>query len=146
LSTTQCQKSHVSPKRALYFRQNASNPATLQHMSKETYLPRKSSIPAYLVLRRCKPHQNKTRCNTLCGKPHKDLDAECVCCSVLQCVAVHCSVLQCVAVCCSVVQCGAVCCSALQCVHPLISECRPRGFCNVSVDKVKTMHTTVSPK
>jgi len=29
----------------------------------------------------------------------------CVCCSVLQCVAVCCSVLQCVAVCCSVLQC-----------------------------------------
>ena len=39
----------------------------------------------------------------------------CMCCSVLQCVAVWCSVLQCVAVCCSVLQCVAVCCSVLQC-------------------------------
>jgi len=31
-----------------------------------------------------------------------------MCCSVLQCVAVHCSALQCVAVCCSVLQCFAV--------------------------------------
>jgi len=37
-----------------------------------------------------------------------------VCCSVLQCIAVHCSVLQCVAVCCSVLQCVAVCCSVSQ--------------------------------
>ena len=37
-----------------------------------------------------------------------------LCCSVLQCVAVHCSALQCVAVCYSVLQCVAVCCSALQ--------------------------------
>jgi len=35
----------------------------------------------------------------------------CVCCSVLQCVAVCCSVLQCVAVCCGVLQCVAVCCA-----------------------------------
>ena len=42
----------------------------------------------------------------------------CLCCSVLQCVAVCCSVLQCVAVCCSpaVPRCVAVCCSVLQCV------------------------------
>jgi len=52
-----------------------------------------------------------------------------VCCSVLQCVAVHWSVLQSVAECCSVLQynddktggsqggnSGAVCCSVLQCV------------------------------
>jgi len=62
-----------------------------------------------------------------------------VCCSVLQCVAVHdslrvsclrvmcvsltgshvavyCRALQCVALCCSVLQCVAVCCSVLQCV------------------------------
>jgi len=38
----------------------------------------------------------------------------CMCCSVLQCVAVCCSVLQCVAVCCSVLQCVAVCCSVLR--------------------------------
>jgi len=50
-----------------------------------------------------------------------------VCCSVLQCVAVHCnniqhtdnrgprcSVLQCVAVCCSVLQCVAVHCNNIQ--------------------------------
>ena len=43
------------------------------------------------------------------------LNGCCVCCSVLQCVAVGCSVLQCVAVCCSVLQCVAVCCSVLQC-------------------------------
>ena len=39
-----------------------------------------------------------------------------VCCSALQCVAVHCSVLQCIAVCCSALQCIAVHCSALQCI------------------------------
>jgi len=46
-------------------------------------------------------------------------------CSVLQCVAVCCSVLQCVAVCCSVSQCVAVCCSVLQCV----AVCRSVSQC-----------------
>jgi len=40
----------------------------------------------------------------------------CVCCRVLQCVAVYCRVLQGVAVCCSVLQCVAGCCRVLQCV------------------------------
>ena len=64
---------------------------------------------------------------------HTIIANACVCCSVLQCVAVYCSVLQCMAVCCSVLQCIAVlagvhvamhtintnacvCCSVLQCV------------------------------
>jgi len=34
-----------------------------------------------------------------------DIKSVCVCCSVLQCVAVCCSVLQCVAVCCSALAC-----------------------------------------
>ena len=37
------------------------------------------------------------------------LQLHCMCCSMLQCVAVCC---RCVAVCCSVLQCVAVCCSA----------------------------------
>jgi len=66
----------------------------------------------------------------------------CVCCSVLQCVAVCCRVLQCVAVCCGVLQTtsqrsalelflrvtqthfkdrGAVCCSVLQCAT--VAQC-----------------------
>jgi len=51
----------------------------------------------------------------------------CVCCSVLQCVAVGCSVLrlvQCVAVCCSRLQCVAVFCSVLQLVAVCCSRLR----------------------
>ena len=40
--------------------------------------------------------------------------ASIVCCSALQCVAVHCSALQCVAVRCSALQCDAVPCSVPQ--------------------------------
>jgi len=47
-------------------------------------------------------------------------DNSCLCCSVLQCVAVYCSVLQCVAVCCSVLQCVVVCCSVIyMCAHSM---------------------------
>jgi len=48
------------------------------------------------------------------GFPHSAYG--CVCCSVLQCVAVCCSVVKCVAECCSVLQCVAACCSVLRCV------------------------------
>jgi len=41
--------------------------------------------------------------------PYVFIGRHCVCCRVLQCVAVCCSVLQCVAVCCSVLQCVVVC-------------------------------------
>jgi len=54
-----------------------------------------------------------------------------VCCSMLQCVAVHC-----VAMCCNVLQCGAACCSVLQCVLQCVTMCSrayiccpPRPFC-----------------
>ena len=36
--------------------------------------------------------------------PSAGISVRCVCCSVVQCVAVWCSVVQCGAVCCSVVQ------------------------------------------
>jgi len=57
-----------------------------------------------------------TRCNTLqrshtaphCRALVSSHGHRCLCCSVVQCVAVCCSVLQCVAVCCSVLQCVAV--------------------------------------
>ena len=38
----------------------------------------------------------------------------CLCCRLLQCVAVRCSVIQFDAVCCNALQCVAVCCSVLQ--------------------------------
>jgi len=60
-----------------------------------------------------------THINESCHTCSRDgLTSQALCSGVLQCVCR--SVLQCVAVCCSVLQCVAVCCSVLQCVAVLV--------------------------
>ena len=71
------------------------------------FLPPSLSLSSSLSLSRTQKHTHThTEHNTVVM-----YHGTCLCCSMLQCVAVCYSVLQCVAVCCSVLQCVAVCCS-----------------------------------
>jgi len=68
------------------------------------------------------------------ARPLARLLSHCMCCSVLQGVAVWCSVLQCVAVCCSVLQCVAVWCSVLQCVAVCCSVLQRDANASICLD------------